>query len=47
MVHAYAPDLWRLYGVPFDRVWGLDWWDLQVMCVTVDAERRSVEREHS
>ena len=46
-MHNLAPDLWRLYGMPWDRLDGLWWDDFVVMCVRIDAERKAAQRERS
>jgi len=38
MLHAHAPGLWRTYGMPFDRLTGLGWWDFEAMCRVTERE---------
>lgn len=42
MVHHYAAGVWNRYGVPFDRLLDLGWWDWMVMAAAVaSSERRA------
>lgn len=45
MVHHYAAGVWTRYGVPFDRLPALGWWDFMVMAAAVaNSERGAGER---
>ncbi len=46
-MHNLAPDLWSLYGMPWDRLNALYWDEFATMILVIDqtrAARRAAER---